>query len=223
RELTTEEWFTIIKKAFDAGIPHLLFTGGEPTTREDLPELLEYAETLGLVTGLLSDGLKLAKKSYRSLLINKGLDHLMMIVDVNNEESWKTLQAILDEDLFTTAHLTMEPKQDLKPFIDRLAKMKVNAISLSTSDPSFAETLQTLRDYVALQQIELVWDMPVPYSRWNPVSLELANTEIPQGAGSAWLYIEPDGDVLPAQGVNHIFGNLLKDPWVNIWNNRPRE
>ena len=221
RELTTEEWLTIIKKAFDAGIPHLLFTGGEPTTREDLPELLEYAETLGLVTGLLSDGLKLAKKSYRSLLINKGLDHLMMIMDVNNEKSWKTLQAILDEDLFTTAHLTMEAKQDLKPFIDRLAKMKVNAISLSASDPSLADTLQTLRDYVALQQIELVWDMPVPYSRWNPVSLELADVEVPQGAGSAWLYVEPDGDILPAQGVNHVLGNLLKDPWENIWNNRP--
>ncbi len=223
RELTTEEWFTIIKKAFDAGIPHLLFTGGEPTTREDLPELLEYAETLGLVTGLLSDGLKLAKKSYRSMLINKGLDHLMMIMEVNNEKSWKTLQAILDEDLFTTAHLTMEAKQDLKPFIDRLAKMKVNAISLSASDPSLADTLQTLRDYVALQQIELVWDMPVPYSRWNPVSLELADMEVPQGAGSAWLYVEPDGDVLPAQGVNHVLGNLLKDSWDNIWNSRPSE
>lgn len=101
--------------------------------------------------------------------------------------------------------------------------MKVNAISLSASDPSLADTLQTLRDYVALQQIELVWDMPVPYSRWNPVSLELADMEVPQGAGSAWLYIEPDGDVLPAQGVNHVLGNLLKNSWDNIWNNRPSE
>ena len=39
----------------------------------------------------------------------------------------------------------------------------------------------------------------------------------PKVAGRAWLYVEPDGDVLPTQGVNRLLGNFLRDPWEKIW------
>ena len=60
-------------------------------------------------------------------------------------------------------------------------------------------------------QLDLVWDIPVPYSINNPVSFELEKMltlqKACEGAGKAWLYIERDGDVLPAQGVyEHILG-----------------
>ena len=99
--------------------------------------------------------------------------------------------------------------------------MGANALSLSASDAGLSEELQNLRDFAAVQQLELVWDLPVPYSRNNPVSLELENAETqepPEGAGKAWLYVEPDGDVLPAQGMyDRVLGNLLTDPWEAIW------
>jgi len=59
RELNTSEWITILDKSWNAGIPHIIFTGGEPTLREDLPELIMHAEALGQVSGLLTDGLRL--------------------------------------------------------------------------------------------------------------------------------------------------------------------
>ena len=221
RELTTEEWVAIIHKANNVGIPHLLFTGGEPTLREDLPVLLEKAETLGLVTGLLTDGLKLEDDSYRQTLLVNGLDHMMMVFDPNKDRLWSILETILAEDLFTTVHLTLHQGEDLRPTIKRLAGMGANALSLSAVDESLNKEIQALRDFAAVQQIELVWDMPVPYSSNNPVSLELERDEeqeAPQGAGKAWLYIEPDGDVLPAQGMyEHILGNMLTDPWEEIW------
>jgi MoaA/NifB/PqqE/SkfB family radical SAM enzyme len=99
--------------------------------------------------------------------------------------------------------------------------MGANALSLSTADEGLADELQRSRDTAAMQQLELVWDLPVPYSQNNPVALELeklANQPAPEGAGKAWLYIEPDGDVLPAQGLyEQILGNLLTDPWEKIW------
>jgi len=50
------------------------------------------------------------------------------------------------------------------------------------------------------------------------LALELAEfEETSQGAGKAWLYVEPDGDVLPAQGINQVLGNMLIDPWEKIW------
>ncbi len=69
--------------------------------------------------------------------------------------------------------------------------------------------------------MKLVWDLPVPYSSLHPVALELAGSETPPvGAGNAWLYVEPDGDVLLAQGLPDVLGNLLTEPWETIWNQR---
>lgn len=223
RELTTEEWLKIIEKACEIGIPHILFTGGEPTLRTDLPELIQKAEDLGMVTGLLSDGIQLSNDSYRQTLLASGLDHLMLILDPDNLLQWAALTKILPEDLFTTVHLTLKPDSDLEPVIKRLKDMGANALSLSASDPNLAGELENVRNYAAVLQLELIWDMPVPYSRNNPVSLELAESkeqEPPQGAGKAWLYVEPDGDVLPAQGqYDQVLGNLLTDPWDRIWQN----
>ena len=224
RELTSEEWVAIFHKAYNNGIPHLLFTGGEPTLREDLPDLVLQAENLGLVTGLLTDGLKMGDDDYRSTMLINGLDHIMIVFDPEEPELWEILEKILAEDLFTTVHLTLERDEDLTPHIKRLAEMGTNALSLSTAEKDMRDDLQELRDYAAVQQLELVWDMPVPYSSNNPVSLELERAdeqEPPEGAGKAWLYVEPDGDVLPAQGMyDQILGNLLTDDWEEIWKKR---
>ncbi|MFW5713645.1 MAG: PqqD family peptide modification chaperone [Brevefilum sp.] len=224
RELTMQEWVSIFHKAYNNGIPHLLFTGGEPTLREDLPDLVLKAEELGLVTGLLTYGLKLGDDEYRNRLLNNGLDHVMILFDPNKPELWKILEKILAEDLFTTVHLTLEEGENLTPQIKRLAEMGTNGLSLSEVDKSMTDNLQELRDFAAMQGLNLVWDMPVPYSSNNPVSLELEKAEDqepPEGAGKAWLYVEPDGDVLPAQGIyNKILGNLLTDDWEDIWEKR---
>jgi MoaA/NifB/PqqE/SkfB family radical SAM enzyme len=37
------------------------------------------------------------------------------------------------------------------------------------------------------------------------------------------LYVEPDGDVLPAQGYNVVLGNLLRDSWESIWDHAERK
>jgi len=219
-ELTTKEWKQVIQKAFDAGIPHIVFTGGEPTLREDLVELLLFCEQLGMVTGLLSDGVKLADKAYLLSLLEAGLDHLMLVFDNEAQSSWDTLSMILAEDIFTTVHLTLKPGMDLKPDIDRLAEMKVNAISLSASHEGLEAELINLRNLVAIHQIELVWDQPVPYSRYNPIALELEKDETLPAAAFTDLYVEPDGDVLPAQGINKVMGNLLSDEWDAIWKKR---
>ncbi|HAF49412.1 MAG TPA: hypothetical protein DCL08_09295 [Anaerolineaceae bacterium] len=221
RELSTEEWMTILHKAYKVGIPHVVFTGGEPTLRDDLPKLIEHAEELGLVTGLLTDGLKLIEDNFRNDLLLQGLDHLMIILDPENEAQWQVLDKVLPEDIFTTVHLTYTGEEFLQPHIDRLAKMGANALSLSTPNEDLEEKLQDLRDLAAMHGLDLVWDIPVPYSRNNPVTLELEGEgydESPEGAGKAWLYIEPDGDVLPAQGLyDQVMGNMLTDPWEEIW------
>jgi MoaA/NifB/PqqE/SkfB family radical SAM enzyme len=75
-----------------------------------------------------------------------------------------------------------------------------------------------VQDKAANLGMQLAFDLPVPYSADNPVAFETAGDEVPSGAGRSWLYVEPDGDVLPAQGMaDQVLGNMLKDPWEEIY------
>jgi organic radical activating enzyme len=224
RELSADEWKQIIDKSWQVGIPHLIFTGGEPTLRDDLLDILAHAEINGQVTGLLTNGLRLTDSAYFEQLVRTGLDHVMVVLNPDLEQSWRVLEVICPDDLFTAVHLTITPqnKAETPGLIKRLADMKANALSLSISDPSLAADLENARELAANLGLSLVWDLPVPYSNSNPVSLEIAAGEYAEelktkGADKAWLYVEPDGDVLPAQGINKVLGNLLTDPWESIW------
>jgi hypothetical protein len=220
RELSTADWQIILDKAWQAGIPHVTLTGGEPTLRADLPEIIAHAEKNGQVCGLLSDGLKLADKDYLHTLLQTGLDHLLFILQPENKASWKALESILPEDLFTTVHLTLTPGNAGKAgeTLQKLAKLGVTSLSLSMSDAGLKETADKLRNLASSLDLTLRWDLPVPYSLENPVAYETSEDELTGGAGKVWLYVEPDGDVLPAQGLaNRVLGNFLKDSFADIY------
>lgn len=220
RELTTDEWKSIIDTAWRMGVPHITFTGGEPTLREDLPELIAHAEKNGQVCGLLSDGLKLADKEYRQLLLHTGLDHLLFLLQPENESSWRALEAVMPEDLFVTVHITLnrQTAKGLNATLERLAGLGVKSLSASLPDRSLKNDIEALAQKSADLHIAMAFDLPVPYSAQNPVALETEEDEIPSGAGKAWLYVEPDGDVLPAQGMaENVLGNLLRDEWEKIY------
>jgi hypothetical protein len=106
-ELTTDEWKAVIDKAWQVGIPHVIFTGGEPTLRDDLPLLIAHAESVGQVSGLLTDGIRLAEAGYLHELLQTGLDHVMIILQPENELARDTLESVLAADIFTAVHLTL--------------------------------------------------------------------------------------------------------------------
>jgi hypothetical protein len=218
RELSTEEWKQILGKAWEAGIPHVTFTGGEPTRRDDLLDLIAYAEELGQVTGLLTEGRCLADEDYTHSLEMTGLDHILIALVPQDQQSQAGLKCALDSDVFTAVHLVasgdnLDPQRTL---LREIYAMGVPAVSLSAADdPSSLEVLSTLRDEAADLGMELIWDLPAPYSSQNPIAIEM--TDVKSGGGRAWLYVEPDGDVLPEQGRDPVLGNLLREEWADIW------
>ena len=223
RELRTDEWFAILDKAWQAGIPHVTFTGGEPTLRDDLPALIARAEQNGQVCGLLTDGLKLADAKYLDQLLQTGLDHILFILQPENPVSWRALETLLPQDIFVTAHLTLSQgsAKDAAATLQRLAGLGVRSLSLSSSDPALNDLSKDLQGEAASRGLALNFDLPVPYSADHPVALETQADEVPSGAGNAWLYVEPDGDVLPAQGMmDQLLGNFLRDEWARIYPQR---
>ncbi len=219
RELTTDEWKRILQEAWTAGIPHVTFTGGEPTLREDLAALIAEAEALGQVTGVLTDGRRLASGDLLERLSQSGLDHLLVTLDPADPASEAGLRRAIASDVFTAAHwtLTRANASDVGGKLQALHEMGLRAISLSTAESgeTMAGALTRARDAAAHLGLDLVWDLPVPYSASNPIHLELE--EAAPVAGRASLYIEPDGDALSAQGIDRVLGNVLREGWSQIW------
>ena len=58
-ELSTDEWKKIIDACRTAGVTQITFTGGEPTMRDDLFELIDYARWF--VTRLNTNGIRLSR------------------------------------------------------------------------------------------------------------------------------------------------------------------
>jgi hypothetical protein len=231
KELTTAEWKSILDKAWAAGIPHAIFTGGgEPTLRPDLNELLDHAEQLGMVTGLITDGQRLGDSAYLNTLLQAGLDHTVIVLEPQRDESWESLLSLtywkdaLEADLHIVAHLTINPDNasQAAALLEGLAGTGIHAVSLSASGPSLASVLSAARERAALLGLTLVWDLPVPYADLNPIALETADKRPARGAGRAWLYVQPNGDVLPSSGRDRILGNILRDPWEAIWSQAQR-
>jgi hypothetical protein len=218
RELTTDEWISILDKAWEFGIPHITFTGGEATLRDDLVDLIARAEKNGQVCGLLTDGLKLADKNYLELLLKTGLDHILFLLQPDNNDSWKALETVIAEHIFVTVHLTVtqDNTSNSMQVLERLASLGVRSLSLTSVDSQVP--VSDLQNKAASLGLTLKHDLPVPYSANHSVALETADDNIADGAGKTWLYVEPDGDVLPAQGMaERILGNLLRDPLKKIY------
>ncbi len=220
RLLDTEEWKQILKNAWDAGIPHVIFTGGEPTTRPDIPELVKFAEELGQVSGLLTDGSRLGETNYLHDLLMAGLDHLMIVLNPESEPAWEAVKDAINEDIFVTVHLTLSSKnqKDFEQTLQKLYALNVKSLSLSAETAEMWKLLPQYTQKAVEAGFSMVWDLPVPYSEFNPIALELEQGESrTSGAGTSWLYVEPDGDVLTGQGLPAVLGNLLTDSWLKIW------
>ena len=143
----------------------------------------------------------------------------MVIFQSGKERAWGGLSTSLAGDLFVAIHITITPETapTTPALLKWLAEQGVKAVSLSISNPELSGDLVLARDQAAALGLSLVWDLPVPYSALNPVALETQGDTAPLLKSHSSLYIEPDGDVLPAQGVNKVLGNMLRDPWEQIW------
>jgi len=245
RELTTEEWQRVLRLLWEVGVPHVCFTGGEPTLREDLVELVRVAEAQGLVTGLLTDGRRLREQEYLENLLLAGLDHLQVTLVSHRPEvhdrfvgragGWQEMEAglrnALVSDIYVVAHVVVVPANadSVAGTVAYLADLGVPAVALSSPLRAAAGEERT-RLQSALEEAQavahergltLVWDLAAPYSHVNPMEMEAGLA--PEQVIRQHLYVEPDGDVLPAQGTNVVLGNLLRDPWDAIWDHPERK
>ena len=76
-ELSTEDWKRVMDEAVDMGVLHFHFSGGEPTSRKDLEELVAHAAKVGLYTNLITSAVLLSEDRVNSLA-EAGIDHVQI-------------------------------------------------------------------------------------------------------------------------------------------------
>ncbi len=76
-EMPTADWLRAINEAAELGCLQVHFSGGEPTVRRDLEELVAGATAAGLYTNLITSGVALDAKRLASL-ITAGLEHVQL-------------------------------------------------------------------------------------------------------------------------------------------------
>jgi pyrroloquinoline quinone biosynthesis protein E len=76
-ELTTAEWFDVMRQARQLGAAQLGFSGGEPLVREDLEELIGEGRRLGFYTNLITSGIGLTEARIARMK-ELGLDHIQL-------------------------------------------------------------------------------------------------------------------------------------------------
>ena len=245
-EISTEQWKRILDQLWKIGIPHVVFTGGEPTLRNDLPELIAHAEQNGQITGLNTNARRLSDKEFLQRLVNAGLDHVQITVEshdpaihdsmVRAKGAWKQtvtgLQNALDTPLFVMTNTTMlqQNSPSLPRTLDFLGRLGVPTVGLNAliyaghgltagtglSESELEPLLALAREKTDDFGQQLIWYTPTQYCNFDPMQLELGV----KGCTAA-LYnmcVEPDGGVIPCQSYYHQLGSLLSDPWESIWN-----
>jgi PqqA peptide cyclase len=76
-ELTTQQWFEVMRQARQLGAAQLGFSGGEPLMRDDLEELVGEGRRLGFYTNLITSGIGLTEARLGRMK-ELGLDHIQL-------------------------------------------------------------------------------------------------------------------------------------------------
>ncbi len=250
-EMTTVEVKRIIDKIVDqAKVPTVSFTGGEPTMRRDLPELIAYAKSRNMRANLITNGTRCANAAFVTRLKEAGLNSAQVSLEaaeaeihnrvVGNPRAFdRTVQGIKNlkaAGIHTHTNTTINQHNlnHLHALIDFLAELGQEYLSMNmvirTGD-AVGDEEPTEIGYREIGPLVLslkkhAEERGLRFVWYSPVPYCLFNPA-QHGLGSqscaaadGLLSINPAGDVLPCSSFERGLGNLLRDDFDTIWNTR---
>ncbi len=248
QELPTSSWKAIIDKCRKAGIPQVTFTGGEPTMRSDLVELVEHSKWF--ITRLNTNGVLLTEELCAQLY-QASLDSLQVTLyaadaETHNQlvgaDNWTlTVQGIknalaaslnvsintplctLNRDYMATLRLAHElgvRYLSCSGLIVAGNARKDRSVDTQLSEDELYDILKNAFSYCQDNGMDLSFTSP----GWIAEDrlLEIGFNSLPScGACMSNMAVAPDGKVVPCQSwlSGTPLGDMLADPWEKIWDN----
>lgn len=248
RELSCDEWKAAIDKLRAANVPMLTFTGGEPTLREDLCELIAYSKWF--VTRLNTNGALLTPELAR-VLCDAELDSVQItlysadekihntLVGANNfSKTAEGIKNAISVGLDVSVNTPLcRLNSDYISTLKMLFGLGVRYVTVSglictgtakhtheTNDltkEELAEILSAAKAFCDENGMEMDFTSPglVPAELLDKLGLHTPAC----GAALSNMAIAPDGTVVPCQswlGSDGALGNILTDSFKKIWNNK---
>lgn len=244
-ELSTKQWMQIIDQCRLAGIVQLTFTGGEPTMRTDLVELVEHAKWF--VTRLNTNGILLTEDLCNRLHA-ASLDGLQITFYSGNKEVHNRLvganrfeDTVNGIDNALRAGISVSINTPLcslnKDYVTTLKFLHARGVRYVTCSGLITTGNGATKDSMQLQltkeELEEVLKEAVGYCYANDIEIsftspgwldgaffdELGIVTPSCGACLSNMAITPCGDIVPCQSwlSGNVLGNMLTDSWQSVW------
>ena len=247
-EMTTAEVKIVLSKIVSqARVPTVSFTGGEPTLRPDLAELIAYAGEQGLRTNLITNAIRCAEEAFVARLAKAGLKSAQVSLEAADADTHdsvvghpgafeRTIQGMRNlraAGIHTHSNTTINTRNvhALPALVDMLADMGQEYLSMNmvirtggavgVPDISYEEIgdiVLALKRRAEDRGMRFVWYSPVPHCLFNPAAHGLGSQSCSTVEGL--LSIAPDGQVLPCSSFQDGIGNLVREDFATIWNRR---
>lgn len=242
--LNQAAWFQVIDTLHRVGVPHLILTGGEATLHPDVLEIIRYANDLGHIVGMNTNGRRMSNLAFAQDLAAAGLNHVQVTLGSNRPEVHdammgarsfhQTVEGIRNAQAAglhtitntTLMRLNMDHAEEIIQYLYDIGIRTFAMNGMIYSGGGFANPLAIPEEFMPALLIRVrekaeelgmrfLWYTPTEYCRMSPVELEIGAKRC--NAGEYSLCIEPNGDVLPCQSYYVAAGNILRDSWDDIW------
>ena len=245
KELSTQEWENAIDKLKKAGVPMITFTGGEPTMRKDLCQLIDYSKWF--VTRLNTNGVLLTKELCENLA-KASLDSVQITLYSSDEQ--------IHNELVGSQHFS-DTVNGIKNAVNAGLDVSINT-PLCKKNSDYLSTLKFVRSlgvrFVTISGLICTGTAEINHTEYDLTSdelykivkkakeycnengmeidftspglikselLEKLNMNVPM-CGACLSNMAPDGTVIPCQSwlkENSGLGNILKASFKDIWKN----
>jgi radical SAM protein with 4Fe4S-binding SPASM domain len=242
--LPFEKWKIVFQKIDEIGIPHVILTGGEATLHPNFLEIIRYADQLGMVVGLNSNGRYLGHRPFMKQVAEAGLNHVQItlgsnIADVHDrmmgaKSFHQTVQGIISAidsgvHVITNTTLIRSNTDHVEELIDFIYDLGIRTFAMNgmiysgggfenpeaIHEQDLLPLLAWIKQYAESKGMRFLWYTPTEYCRFSPFEIDIGVKRC--NAGEYSICIEPNGDVLPCQSYYVPAGNLIEDSWQSIW------
>ncbi len=251
QEMSTAEVKQVIDRIYDeAHCPTISFTGGEPTLRGDLPELVAYAKGKGLRVNLITNGLRCAEETFVRALAEAGLDSAQVSIegaspqvhDAITQHAGSWARSVRAVHVLRAAHIHTHTntticegnREHLLELVDFIAQelhseyFSMNMVIRTGTALSHEEANLSYSEIGAIISAvqKRAEERGVRLVWYSPVPYCLFNP-IQAGLGSkscacvdGLLSVNPAGQLLPCSSFGRGIGDLVHEPFEKVWHSR---
>mgnify|MGYP000521585017 CR=1 FL=1 len=233
---------------YEAEVPSVSFTGGEPTAYKDLTELIKYASKQNKMRVNLITNATLVKPAKARELARAGLSSAQVSIESayadehdaitgvpgSHEASVAGFKALKEAGVhvhphFTICRMNKDRLTDYPAFCKSIGAERFSANlvipagrgdddDLTVSYTEAGDIVRRLKAEASRQGIKFMWYSPTPVCLFNPLAEGFGNRGC--SACEGLLSVDPKGNVLPCSSWSEPVGNLLTEGFEQVWYNQ---